>query len=198
MVANFLTNYLCTNFIEMAEKDKETIEEKELESDQVVEDQVDTSTTEEPKDEIEELKDQLQEQKEKYLRLFADFDNYKKRTAKERLDLLNTAGKDIILSVIPVIDDFERAIAGAESASEIDSVKEGMILIKNKMFSVLQQRGIKVMESVGEPFDAERHEAITEIPAPSEEMKGKIIDEVEKGYTMNDKIIRYAKVVVGK
>lgn len=180
----------------MAEKDKESIDEKELNLEEEVQEQ--TETIEEPKDELEELQDLLKEQKEKYLRLFADFDNYKKRTAKERLDLLNTAGKDIILSVIPVIDDFERAIAVADKARDADSVKEGMMLIKNKMFNVLQQRGVKQMEAKGEPFDSERHEAITEIPAPNEEMKGKVIDEVEKGYTMNDKIIRYAKVVVGK
>ena len=148
--------------------------------------------------ETEQLTKQLAEQKEKYLRLFADFDNYKKRTAKERLDLLNTAGKDIVLSVIPVIDDFERAIAVAEKATEVESVKEGMVLIKNKMFSVLEQRGLKAMDSIGQPFDAEQHEAITEIPAPNDDMKGKVMDQVEKGYTMNGKIIRYAKVVVGK
>lgn len=148
--------------------------------------------------ELETLEKQLAEQKEKYLRLFADFDNYKKRTAKERLDLLSTAGKDIILSVIPVVDDFERAINVAANAKDVDSVKEGMLLIKNKMLNVLEQRGLKAMESIGEPFEAEKHEAITEIPAPSDEMKGKVIDEVEKGYTMNGKIIRYAKVVVGK
>lgn len=181
----------------MAEKDKETVEEQELTQDN---ENMEEGVTEQEEnlDPVEELKQQLAEQKEKYLRLFADFDNYKKRTAKERIELLNTAGKDIILSVIPVIDDFERAIAGAENAKDVDSVKEGMMLIKNKMFSVLQQRGLKQMESKGEEFDAERHEAITEIPAPSEDMKGKVIDEVEKGYTMNDKIIRYAKVVVGK
>lgn len=182
----------------MANKDKETIEENDQLNDEEMQEQVEAETIEEPINELEEVKTQLAEQKEKYLRLFADFDNYKKRTAKERLELLNTAGKDIVLSVIPVIDDFERAIAVADDAQEVESVKEGMILIKNKMFSVLQQRGLKQMESKGEVFDTEKHEAITEIPAPNEEMKGKIIDEVEKGYTMNDKIIRYAKVVVGK
>lgn len=153
---------------------------------------------EESLSEVEILEQKLQEQKEKYLRLFADFDNFKKRSAKERLELLGTAGKDIILSIIPTIDDFERAIQAAENAKDVESVKEGMVLIKNKMLSQLQQRGLKAMESVGEPFDASKHEAITEIPAPSEEMKGKVVDQVEKGYMLNDKIIRYAKVVVGK
>ena len=116
----------------MAEKDKETIEEQEVNTEEEVQENQETETVEEPIDELEELKNQLSEQKEKYLRLFADFDNYKKRTAKERLDLLNTAGKDIILSVIPVIDDFERAIAGAEQAKDVESVKEGMVLIKKQ------------------------------------------------------------------
>ena len=182
----------------MAKKDKETVEEQELTPNETEHVEETETAVHEELDPVEELKQQLAEQKEKYLRLFADFDNYKKRTAKERIELLNTAGKDIILSVIPVIDDFERAIAGAEDATDVDSVKEGMLLIKNKMFSVLQQRGLKQMESKGQDFDAEQHEAITEIPAPSDDMKGKVIDEVEKGYMMNDKIIRYAKVVVGK
>jgi molecular chaperone GrpE len=182
-----------------------TNEEKDLIEDQNEQhqqdnriDQEDDALLEESFSEIEHLQNQLAEQKDKYLRLFADFDNYKKRTAKERLELLNTAGKDIILSVIPVIDDFERAIAVADKATDAESVKEGMLLIKNKMFSTLEQRGLRPMETIGEAFDPEKHEAITEIPAPNDEMKGKVIDQVEKGYFMNDKIIRYAKVVVGK
>lgn len=156
------------------------------------------ATSNEGGNELENLQNQLAEQKEKYLRLFADFDNYKKRTAKERLELLSTAGKDIVLSILPTIDDFERAIQAAENAQDVASVKEGMILIKNKFFSSLSQRGLKAMECVGEPFNPEQQEAITEIPAPTEELKGKVIDVVEKGYLMNDKIIRFAKVVVGK
>jgi len=161
-------------------------------------DQEDEQVLEESFSEVELLQNQLVEQKDKFLRLFADFDNYKKRTAKERLDLLNTAGKDIILSIIPVVDDFERAIAVADNAKDANSVKEGMLLIRNKMFNILEQRGLKAMETIGQAFDPEKHEAITEIPAPNEELKGKVIDQVEKGYFMNDKIIRYAKVVVGK
>ncbi len=185
----------------MSTEEKENMQnEQENPTTEETVEQTEANTVEnqEAPNELETLKNQLAEQKDKYLRLFADFDNYKKRTAKERLDLLNTAGKDIVLSVIPVIDDFERAINVADKATEVDSVKEGMILIKNKMFSVLEQRGLKAMESIGEPFDAEMHEAITEIPAPSDDLKGKVVDQVEKGYTMNGKIIRYAKVVVGK
>jgi molecular chaperone GrpE len=157
-----------------------------------------TENTTEELSEVDALKVQLAEQKEKYLRLFADFDNYKKRSAKERLELLNTAGKDIILSILPTIDDFERAILAAENAKDIESVKEGMILIKNKFFSSLEQRGLKAMNSIGEPFNPEIQEAITEVPAPNEEMKGKVLDVIEKGYLLNEKIIRFAKVVVGK
>lgn len=179
--------------------EEKELEQEELDQDtQEVQGVEDLQTEEEAPNELESLKQQLQEQKDKYLRLFADFDNFKKRTAKERLDLLNTAGKDVILSVIPILDDFDRAMLVAENATELASVKEGMALIRNKMFSVLEQRGVKAMDSIGESFDPEKHEAITEIPAPNEEMKGKVLDQVEKGYFMHDKIIRYAKVVVGK
>ena len=189
--------------ITMSTEEKETMQDQDAQNEpnETVENHTEETVENSPEEtlsEVELLQKQIAEQKDKYLRLFADFDNYKKRTAKERLDLLNTAGKDIILSVIPVIDDFERAIAVAEKATEVDSVKEGMLLIKNKMFSVLEQRGLKPMETIGEAFDPEKHEAITEIPAPNDEMKGKVIDQVEKGYLMNNKIIRYAKVVVGK
>lgn len=183
----------------MTNEEKDLLEDsKEQEQQEERLDQQEEELLEESFSEIEHLQNQLAEQKDKYLRLFADFDNYKKRTAKERLDLLSTAGKDIILSIIPVVDDFERAIAVADNATDASAVKEGMMLIKNKMFSILEQRGLKAMDAIGEPFDPEKHEAITEIPAPTEDMKGKVIDQVEKGYFMNDKIIRYAKVVVGK
>lgn len=172
--------------------------EQENKTEELTDNSQENATSSEGGNELENLQNQLAEQKEKYLRLFADFDNYKKRTAKERLELLSTAGKDIVLSILPTIDDFERAIQAAENAQDITSVKEGMILIKNKFFSSLSQRGLKTMECVGEPFNPEQQEAITEIPAPTEKLKGKVIDVVEKGYLMNDKIIRFAKVVVGK
>lgn len=179
------------------EEQNEKIEEQEINKEEnTAEEPEVTDATEE--NSIETLERKLQEQKDKYLRLFADFDNYKKRTAKERLDLLNTAGKDIILSILPVLDDFERAIAAADNATDVNSVKEGMDLIKNKLFNTLKQRGLEPMDSQGKDFDAEQQEAITEIPAPNAEMKGKVMDVVEKGYLMNGKIIRYAKVVVGK
>jgi molecular chaperone GrpE len=153
-----------------------------------------------PKDvEIAELKKELDELRDKYVRLYADFDNHRKRTAREKLEMMQVAGKDIILAVLPVIDDFERALKAADSNTEdAKTMREGMQLIYNKLVSNLASRGLKPMEAVGKDFNVELHEAITEIPAPSPEMAGKVIDEVEKGYYLNDKLIRFAKVIVGK
>lgn len=134
---------------------------------------------------------------DKYLRLFAEFDNYKRRTQKERQELLQTAGKDVIISLLPVLDDFDRANKAIEGATDINPIREGISLVHNKLKSVLGQKGLKEMESVNTAFDTDNHEAITKIPAPNEELKGKVIDELEKGYTLNDKVIRFAKVVVG-
>ncbi len=147
---------------------------------------------------IEELQIQLQEQKDKFVRLYAEFDNYKKRTAKERLEVIKTAGQDIIKDLLPVLDDFDRAEKSIETSEEIEAVKEGFKLIKDKLFKTLSNKGLQAMQALEKDFDADLHEAITEIPAPSEELKGKIVDVIEKGYSLNDKIIRYAKVVIGK
>ncbi len=146
----------------------------------------------------ESLQKEIKDQKEKYLRLYADFDNYKKRSAKERLDLISTAGKDVIISILPIVDDCNRAIEGAKEAKDVASVREGMILVKNKMYTILEQLGVQELDAMGQEFDAEIHEAITEVPAPSKDMKGKVIDQVEKGYTLHGKLIRHPKVVVGK
>ena len=152
----------------------------------------------EDEDEIQQLSDQLQEQKDKYLRLAAEFDNFKKRTAKERLELIQTAGKEVILSLLDVLDDCDRAEKQLQNSSDINEIKEGVGLVFNKLRTVLQNRGLKVMDSVHSDFDVSKHEAITEIPAPSKDLRGKVIDEVTKGYYLNDKIIRFAKVIVGK
>ncbi|MBK8052232.1 MAG: nucleotide exchange factor GrpE [Saprospiraceae bacterium] len=146
--------------------------------------------------EIETLKAELDESKDKYLRLFAEFDNFKKRSVKERFELMKTAAQETITALLPVLDDFDRAKKSAESGAETFS--EGVQLVYQKLYSTLEHKGLKSMESTGADFDPEWHEAITDIPAPSEEMKGKIIDTVEKGYVLSDKIIRYAKVVVAK
>jgi molecular chaperone GrpE len=147
------------------------------------------------------LEEKLQQENaalnDKYLRLFAEFDNFKRRTQKERAELLQTAGKDVIVSLLPVLDDFDRANKAIESATDINPIREGISLVHNKLKNLLAQKGLKEMESINTPFDTDNHEAITKIPAPNEEMKGKVIDELEKGYTLNDKVIRFAKVVVG-
>jgi molecular chaperone GrpE len=147
--------------------------------------------------ELEKLQLELQEQKDKYLRLMAEFDNFRRRTAKERLDLVQTAGKDVIVSLLDVLDDCDRAEKQLNSNVDIALQKEGILLVFNKIRSNLQSKGVKAMESIHEEFDVEKHEAITEIPAPKPELKGKILDEVMKGYYLNDKLIRFAKVVVG-
>lgn len=141
---------------------------------------------------------ELAEWKDKYVRLAAEFDNFKKRSFKEKMDVIQTAGKDVMISLLDVIDDTERAEKQLETASDIQALKEGMQLVFNKLKNTLQQKGLKAFDSIGEVFDVEKHEAITEIPAPSKKMEGKVIDEVQKGYLLNDKLIRHAKVVIGK
>lgn len=134
---------------------------------------------------------------DKFLRLYSEFDNYKKRTAKERIEFAKSAAQDVFVAILPVIDDFERAIKSNETLEDINAIKEGLKLIHHKFSSTLTKKGLEPMEAIGKEFDADLHEAITNIPTPSEDMKGKIVDEVEKGYLLNGKVIRYAKVVVG-
>ncbi len=148
-------------------------------------------------DEIEELKLKNAELNDKFLRLFSEFDNFRKRTLRERIELTKTASQEVIISMLPVLDDFDRATKALEETDNIDSFKEGINLIHNKLKTTLTAKGLQPMKSKGETFDTDFHEAITEIPAPDKSMKGKIIDEVEKGYLLGDKVIRYAKVVVG-
>ena len=134
---------------------------------------------------------------DKYLRLFAEFDNFKRRTQKERVELLQTAGKDVIVSLLSVLDDFDRANKAMEGATDVAPIREGINLVHTKLKNLLAQKGLKEMESINTVFDTDNHEAITKIPAPTDDMKGKVMDELEKGYTLNDKVIRFAKVVVG-
>ncbi|GAA4198458.1 nucleotide exchange factor GrpE [Pedobacter jeongneungensis] len=145
----------------------------------------------------EKLQAEVQQLNDKYLRLYAEFDNYKRRTQKERVELLQTAGKDVIVSLLPVLDDFDRALKAMETAADVAPVKEGILLVSHKLKNTLAQKGLKDVESINQPFNTDFHEAITNIPAPTEDLKGKVIDEVEKGYTLNDNVIRFAKVVVG-
>ena len=205
-LANILSILSYMNFAEMLKKKKNTVTEENINPEmnqEVTEESVgtETNTTEadtaqQPSAE-ETLKVELAEANDKYLRLYAEFDNFKRRTNKERIELLQTAGKDVIVDLLTVLDDFERASKSMETATDIQAVKEGLTLVQNKLKNILSSKGLKEMNSIGTPFDADIHEAITNIPAPSDDMKGKVVDEVEKGYYLNEKVIRFAKVVVG-
>ncbi len=149
-------------------------------------------------DELEVMSQKYSELNDKNLRLMAEFDNYRKRTMKERMDLYKTAGEKILVEMLPLVDDFERALKAMETSEDVQAVKEGVQLIYTKFISFLLQNGVKEIPTEKEVFDTEFHEAITTFPAPEEELKGKIIDCVAKGYTMNDKVIRFSKAVVGE
>lgn len=134
----------------------------------------------------------------KYLRLYSEFENFRRRTAKERLETITKAGAEVIEEVLPIVDDFDRAIKSNENSEDPEALKEGFTLIHNKLMRILESQGLKPMDSMGKPFDTEYHEAITNIPAPEEDLKGKVVDVAEKGYFFHDKVLRYAKVVVGQ
>jgi len=144
------------------------------------------------------LEQELQEQKEKYLRLSADFDNYRKRTMKEKIDWSKQAGADIFARILPVLDNLERAMKAVEEAKDLEAVKEGMHLIYNMFSEYLGQQGVKEIEAMHQEFDTDVHDAVTKIPAPDKKLKGKIVDVIERGYFLNDKVLRYAKVVIGE
>jgi molecular chaperone GrpE len=148
--------------------------------------------------ELEKIKTELEEVKDKFIRKVAEFDNYKRRSAKERLELIQTAGRDVISDMLDVLDDCDRAQKQLDSSDNPEAIKEGVMLVFNKLRNTLQGKGLKAMETIKKEFDPDLHDAVTEITAPTEELKGKIVDEVMKGYYLNDKIIRHAKVVVGK
>ncbi|MGH2552410.1 MAG: nucleotide exchange factor GrpE [Chitinophagaceae bacterium] len=148
--------------------------------------------------ELEKTKSALDELKDKFLRKVAEFDNYKRRNAKERLELIQTAGRDVITDLLDVLDDCDRAQKQLNSSDDPGVIKEGVMLVFNKLRNTLQARGVKAMQTINQEFNPDLHDAVTEISAPTGEMKGKIVDEVMKGYFLNDKIIRHAKVVVGK
>lgn len=203
----------CYNYTQMFKKKKVSVtedqnkmaEENNTQSENIQEEveqvnearQSEVEESTEEISEVDKLKAEVAGLNDKYVRLYAEFDNFKRRTTKERIELLQTAGKDVIVSMLSVLDDFERAAKAMESATEVKPVKEGIELVHHKLKSLLNQKGLKEMESKGKPFDPEIHEAITNIPAPSNDLKGKVVDEVEKGYFLNDKVIRFAKVVVG-
>ncbi|QHS57633.1 nucleotide exchange factor GrpE [Mucilaginibacter sp. 14171R-50] len=157
----------------------------------------DTGTSANTPSAEEKFKEELTQANDKYLRLYAEFDNFRRRTIKEREEARKTEGKDVIVALLPVLDDFERALRSMDNATDVVSVKEGVALIQHKLKNILSQKGLKEMQSVGATFDPDLHEAITSIPAPTDDMKGKVVDEMEKGYELNERVVRFAKVVVG-
>jgi molecular chaperone GrpE len=148
--------------------------------------------------EVEKLRSELEETKDKFMRKVAEFDNYKRRTAKEKVEMMQTAGKEVIIDLLDILDDTERAQKQMETSDDLQSVNEGMVLVFNKLRTILQSKGLRAMETIGQEFNPDLHDAITEIPAPTPDLKDKVVDEVMKGYYLGDKIIRHAKVVVGK
>ncbi|MBP5365431.1 MAG: nucleotide exchange factor GrpE [Bacteroidales bacterium] len=181
--------------------DTEEIKEENKEAENAAEETVTeqdsaAAAAEEPVDECAKLQAEIEQQKDKYLRLSAEYDNYRKRTLKEKLELSNNAKIDIIKAMLPVIDDFERALAHMDEATEATSHREGVELIYKKFIDFLGKQGVEAIEAKGQDFNTDMHEAITKLPAPSEDMKGKVLDCVEKGYKLNDKVIRFSKVVV--
>lgn len=179
----------------MSKKEQLSEEEIQNSTEQTTEEQEPQAQEIDP---IEVAQNETAEWKDKYTRLYAEFDNFRRRTSKERIDLIKNAGKDVLVDLLPLIDDFDRAVNAANDAESIDGVVEGYALIQQKFYKALESKGVKPMNSIGEPFDVEFHEAITNIPAPTEDQKGKVVDVVEKGYFMNDQVLRYAKVVVGQ
>lgn len=191
----------------MDSKEKENSNEEELKAQAVPEENGEEATekeevtpTEEEKlaQELEKAHAEIEDQKDKYLRLSAEFDNYRKRTMKEKAELILNGGEKSISSILPIVDDFERALKNMETATDVAAVKEGVELIYNKFMTVLGHNGVKVIETKEQPLDTDYHEAIAVIPAPDEALKGKILDCVQTGYMLNDKVIRHAKVVVGE
>lgn len=171
---------------------------EEQPQDEQAENAIPMTHEEELEKELETAQETIEEQKDKYLRLSAEFDNYRKRTMKEKAELILNGGEKSLSSILPVVDDFERAIKTMETATDVQAVKEGVELIYNKFMATLAQNGVKVIETKDQPLNTDYHEAIAVIPAPSEAQKGKILDCVQTGYTLNDKVLRHAKVVVGE
>jgi molecular chaperone GrpE len=176
------------------------MEEKEMmqNEEQVPAENIENEVKEETISEVDQLKLDVEEQKQKFIRLYAEFDNFKRRNAKERVELIQTAGRDVIQSMLEVMDDCDRAEKQLQTSEDLQQIRQGIQLVFTKLRNTMQAKGVKEMKSIGEEFNPDIHEAITEIPVNDPAMVGKVVDEVEKGYTLNEKIIRYSKVVVGK
>lgn len=179
-------------------------EEKRAENEEVKDENVaETATDEQPVEdkelsELEKKEIECKELHDKFVRLYSEFDNFRKRTAREKIEITKTASEKVMKDLLPILDDFQRAVDHNEKLEDINAVKEGFNLIENKLFKSLETQGLKRMASKGEVFDVDKHEAITNVPAPSDDMKGKVFDVIEEGYLLNDKVIRFAKVVVGQ
>lgn len=187
--------------LNMSKTDKNTeVEEPQLKN--VTEDTENVNVEEQQKEEKSleaQLQDQLASEKDQFMRLFAEFENYKKRTSKERIELFKTASQDVMVSMLPILDDFERALTHIEDDKEAEELRKGVLLIYNKLITTLEQKGLsKIDVKQGDTFNADNHEAITQIPAPSDDLKGKVIDVIERGYKLGDKVIRFPKVVIGQ
>jgi molecular chaperone GrpE len=186
--------------IKEPENEKETIPDENTEASVKEKVKSDKKTKKKSKDKelIAELENKLKESDDKYIRLSAEFDNYRKRTLKERMELTKSAGESVILNILPVIDDFDRAIQSMADEHNENAIKDGIELIYNKFHDFLKQNGISEIDAKGKEFDTDIHEAITKIPAPEDGLKGKVVDVVQKGYSLNEKVIRFAKVVIGE
>ena len=198
-MAKNLTDRVRKIFRPMTEDKKQQEETTEQEAAVVSEDQNNTEgATASIEPTLPTPQEEAAEWRDKYMRLYAEFDNFRKRSMKERADLLATASSDVIKELLTILDDFDRAVKANETVEDIAVVKEGFVLIHSKLYKKLENKGLKPIEAKDQIFDTDFHEAITQIPAPSVEMKGKVVDEVEKGYLLNDKIIRFSKVVIGQ
>lgn len=201
-MAKKLINRIADKFRKMNEENKNNVTDENTTNTNPLADEQPAADVQQPADNIAEpatddWEAKYNEANDKYLRLYSEFDNFRRRSARERIDLVATAGSDVIKALLPVVDDFERALKNLEDNAENAATREGILLIYNKMKHTLQGKGLEEMKTVGEAFDADIHEALTQIPAPSDDLKGKVVDELEKGYYLHGKVIRYAKVVVG-
>lgn len=183
---------------EMDAKDKETVENQEAQEVQGEQNVAEDDAAASPEEELEKLRGELDKEKKEYLFLMAEFDNFRKRTLREKSEIIRNAGENVLKGLLPIMDDFERGLKATEDSKDGEAVRDGMVLIYNKLKKYLASNGVKEMDPEDDSFDTEKHEAISVVPVPDESKKGKILDTVEKGYMINDKVLRHAKVVVGQ
>lgn len=191
-----ICNTLIINYKTMSTEKEKEITDEEITIGNEAAEEIKEETAEESNEE--KLTKQVDELNNKYIRLYSEFENFRRRTAKEKLEIITNANKNLLGDLIPVADDFERAIAANKKSDNLKDIKEGMELLNNKFFNILKSKGLKEMNSQGKEFDVDEHEALTKIPAPSKKLRGKVVDVIEKGYYLNDKVLRFAKVVVGE